>query len=67
MPIAFFRCSKCRREFDTHKAAKACENGHLTPVAAKILRYTIKPFPYSLEVTFNNGERRIYNAEDLGG
>jgi hypothetical protein len=67
MPITFFRCCKCRKEFNTYKGAKSCENAHLTPVSTKAIRYTIKPFPYSVEITFNNGERRIFNAEDLGG
>jgi hypothetical protein len=67
MPIPFYRCSKCRREFDNYKAAKSCENAHLTPVSATALRYTVKPFPYKIEVTLNNGEKRVYNAEDLGG
>jgi hypothetical protein len=67
MPVVFYRCSKCRKEFNSHKAAKSCENSHLIPTSAKAVSYTIKPFPYSIEVTFNNGERRVYNAQDLGG
>jgi uncharacterized CHY-type Zn-finger protein len=67
MPITFYRCYKCHREFDNFKAAKNCENAHLTPVSVKVVRYTIRQYPYSVEITFNNGERRIYNAEDSGG
>ncbi|GHU60800.1 hypothetical protein FACS1894171_2730 [Clostridia bacterium] len=67
MPIPFYRCCKCRKEFDSFKAAKSCENAHLKPVSAKAVRYTIRQYPYSVEITFNNGEHKIYNAEDLGG
>jgi len=67
MPIARYLCSKCKCEYKSYKAAKACENGHLKPVSARAIKYTIRPYPYSLEVTFNNGEKRIYNAQDLGG
>lgn len=67
MPIPFYRCEKCRREFDSIEGAKACEDAHLTVVSATVKTYSIRPFPYSLEITFNNGEKRIYNSEDLGG
>jgi hypothetical protein len=67
MPDIFYRCSKCRRTFDSYKEAQDCEKAHLRPVSAKAVQYTIKPYPYSVEVKFNNGEKRIYNAEDLGG
>ena len=67
MPIARYLCSKCKCEYKSYKSAKACENEHLQPVSARAVKYTIRPYPYSLEVTFNNGEKRIYNAQDLGG
>jgi hypothetical protein len=67
MPTAHYRCNKCKRDFKTHKEAKKCEDDHLKPVFVRVVQYTIKPFPYSIEVTFNNDERRIYNAQDLGG
>ena len=67
MPIHFFRCNKCRKEYKSFKEAKNCENTHLSPVSAKAVSYTVMPFPYQVEITFNNGERRLYAAEDLGG
>lgn len=67
MPIPFFRCEKCRREFPSRQEAEQCESAHLIPVSAAVKNYTTKPFPYSVEITFSNGEKRIYNAEDLGG
>jgi len=67
MPIEFFRCEKCRREFDRREDAVKCEDGHLLPVAVEVKQYTTKPYPYSVIVTFSNGEKLVYNAEKLGG
>ena len=66
MPLTYFKCKKCFRTFDTYGEARSCEKAHLRPVSAKAAGYTIKPYPYTIEVTLNNGEKRIYNAEDLG-
>ena len=67
MPIPFFKCGKCGRTFDTFEGALACEEGHLIPTSVSVKSYSMKPFPYSVEITFESGEKRIYNAEDLGG
>ena len=67
MPLTFYKCVKCKHTFNSYKEAKDCEDAHLRPVSARAVEYTIKPFPYSIEVKFNNGEKRIYNAQDLGG
>jgi hypothetical protein len=67
MPIVFFRCDKCGRQFDSFDEAERCEAAHLAPVSVKALRYSVKPYPYSIEVSFGGGEARIYNAADLGG
>ena len=67
MPIEFYRCAKCRREFERREDAEKCENGHLLPVSVTVKLYTIKPYPYSVIVTFSNGETQVYNAENLGG
>ena len=67
MPVPFFKCVKCGRTFDSFEGAEACENAHPYPVSVEIKSHSIRPFPYSVEITFSNGERRIYNAEDLGG
>ena len=67
MPLTFYKCVKCLRTFDTFKDAKMCETAHLYPISAKVAQYTIKTYPYSIEVKFNDGSKRIYNAQDLGG
>jgi hypothetical protein len=69
MPVTIkrYRCKDCKREFDSYKSAKACESAHLKPVSVKSARFTVKPFPYQVEVTFDNGERHIYNADELCG
>ena len=67
MPMTFYRCVKCRREFDSHRDAHDCEAAHPEPVAVKNAQYTVKRWPYSVEVTFDDGSKRIYNAADLGG
>jgi len=67
MPLTYFKCAKCYHTFNTYEDALKCEKGHLRPVYAKAIKYTIEPYPYSIEVKFNNGEKRIYNAQDLGG
>jgi hypothetical protein len=67
IPIPFWRCEKCRREHDSLEKAEACEAGHLIPTSVGVKSYTVRPYPYSLEVLFSDGKTRIYNAEDLGG
>jgi hypothetical protein len=69
MPVTVkrYRCKDCNREFDSYKAAKSCEDSHPTPVSVKTVRFTVKLFPYQVEVSFDNGERHIYNADELGG
>lgn len=67
MPIPFFKCEKCKKTFDSYDGAEACENSHLLPIEVSVKSYSLKPFPYSVQITFHNGEKRIYNAEDLGG
>ncbi|MDR1206202.1 MAG: hypothetical protein LBL26_12130 [Peptococcaceae bacterium] len=69
MPVKVtrYRCKYCNRQYESHKAAKDCESGHLIPVSVKAELYTVAAYPYKVEVTFDSGERRIYNAEDLGG
>ncbi|MDR0905499.1 MAG: hypothetical protein LBN00_04910 [Oscillospiraceae bacterium] len=66
-PLIFYRCPKCKREFNVRQEAVQCEAGHLRVVSAREVQYTVKPYPFTVEVAFNNGEKRIYRAEDLGG
>jgi hypothetical protein len=51
MPLTYFKCKKCFRTFDTYGEARTCEKAHLRPVSAKAVRYTIKPYPYTIEIT----------------
>jgi hypothetical protein len=67
LPIPFYRCEKCRREFDRRADAERCEAAHLAPVSVTAKRYTVKPHPYSVDVLFTDGKDRTYNADDLGG
>lgn len=62
--MIFFRCAKCRREFGSHAEAENCESKHLSVVEAHVKSYGIHPYPYELEVTFNNGEKRVYLADN---
>ena len=67
IPLLFYRCRKCKREFDNFQDAKNCETAHPHPVAIRNVSYTIKYWPYQVEVTFNDGSKRLYNADDLSG
>jgi hypothetical protein len=66
-PDIFCRCSKCKREFDACEGAENCENGHLAVKSARAASYTVKPYPYTVEVTLSNGELRLCRADDPGG
>ena len=67
MPLISYRCRKCKREFNNFQDAKNCETAHPQPVAIRNVSYTIKYWPYQVEVTFNDGSKRLYNADDLSG
>lgn len=67
MPVPFWRCGKCRREHDSREGAEQCEASHLAPVSASIKQYTHRPYPYALDVTFEDGTVMVYNAENMGG
>ncbi|GHU80737.1 hypothetical protein FACS1894191_6660 [Clostridia bacterium] len=65
MPLTFYRCEKCRREFERREDAERCEAAHLTVLEARVKCYGIHPYPYELEITFNNGATKIYLAETM--
>lgn len=65
MPIPFYRCAKCGKEYPTHEAAAQCEKTHLAVKRARALRYTVSPYPYTIAVTFSNDETKIYRWEEL--
>ena len=52
MPIPFFKCEKCKRTFDRFEDAEGCEAVHLPPAAVEVKSYSIRPFPYSVDITF---------------
>lgn len=60
MPIPFFRCDRCRREYDTLEEAQCCEDSHLTVLSAIEKDYSVWPYPHSLEVTLSDGKKYIY-------
>ena len=66
-PLIFYRCAKCRREFNNIADTKKCENGHVKIKEAHIKGYGVHPHPYEIEVVFNNGDKIIYVAEYLRG
>lgn len=66
MPIPFFRCAVCHREFPSLEGAARCEKDHLTAVSAEIKVYGIHKYPYSIDVTFSNGETWEYTAQNMG-
>ena len=63
MPISFFRCKKCKREYDNFADAKKCEQEHLKITKACIKRYGVQRHPYEVEITFSNGEIITYLPE----
>lgn len=63
MPITFYRCEKCNREFNNLADTKNCEKNHLKITEAHITHHGIHPHPYAIEVTFNNGDIRTYVIE----
>jgi len=67
MPLIFYRCRKCNREFNNFQEARDCETAHPQPVSVKNVQYTIKSWPYQVEVLFNDGSKRLYSADDMNG
>lgn len=66
MPIVFYRCEKCYRECATIEDAERCEESHLSLASATIRGYCLTgKLPYSIEVTFNNGDTRLYLLEGM--
>lgn len=65
MPLIFFRCEKCRREFPSREAAEKCEAEHLTVISAEAKTHSIHKYPYAVEVTFSDGETREYVADNM--
>ena len=41
MPIPFYRCERCNREYPTEEKALACERSHLQVVSVRIKQYSI--------------------------
>ena len=66
-PLVYYRCPKCFHSFDDRVDAVACEASHLTPVSVKATKFTVKAYPFAVEVTFQNGEKQTYIAETLNG
>ena len=60
MPIAFYRCKTCKREFNNFADARTCEKEHLTIKGTRIKSYGIHKHPYEVEITFSNGDVIVY-------
>lgn len=65
MPIPFYRCAKCGREHGKREDAARCEKAHLAVKKARALRYTVSPYPYTIEVTFTDGVVKTYRFDEL--
>jgi len=65
MPLIFFRCEKCRREFPSREDAEKCEAAHVSAVSVAVKVCGIHEYPYSVDVTFSNGETREYVADHM--
>jgi len=65
MPIVFFRCSKCMREFNHRDEAKECEKSHIRVRSASAKRYTLGAYPFTIDVTFADGSTKVYILEDM--
>ncbi|MDR1467286.1 MAG: hypothetical protein LBI55_02540 [Oscillospiraceae bacterium] len=61
--LTFYRCEKCKREFNNIADTKKCENNHLKISEAHIKSHGIHKHPYEIEIVFNNGDKIIYVAE----
>lgn len=64
-PLTFYRCPKCKREFDQHDDAVDCERSHLSVKRARAKRYTVGQYPFTVDVTFSNGKTKTYILEDM--
>lgn len=65
MPLIFYRCALCKREFDDLDAAKDCEASHAKVKKASAKLYTIGPYPFTIEVQFSDGKTKSYILEDM--
>ena len=65
MPIAFFKCSKCKSIKNTYEDAEKCENSHLSVVSVKEIEYTFGAYPYRVLLTFLDGKEFEYEASHL--
>lgn len=65
MPITFYRCSKCKREFTRLDDAADCERSHAKVRRARAKKYTIGAYPFTVEVTFSDGKTKVYVLEDM--
>lgn len=65
MPIPFYRCELCNREYPAEEEAIACEKSHLQVVSVRINQYSIWKHPFMLEVTFEDGSVKDYIADHM--
>ena len=63
--IITYRCGVCKREYHGHEEAVRCEESHLAAVSVVVKNHGIHEYPYSVAVTFSNGETREYVADHM--
>lgn len=64
-PITFYRCPKCKREFNHYDDAADCERSHPGVKRARAKQYTVGQYPFTIDVTFADGNTKIYVLEDM--
>lgn len=65
MPLVFYRCARCRREFDKLEGAQGCEDSHAGVLKAAAKLYTVDPYPFTIDVQFSDGQSRVYVLEEM--
>ena len=60
MPIAYYKCSKCKITRDSYEEAERCEKSHLSAVSVKELEYRLGAYPFRVALTFPDGKAREY-------
>lgn len=65
IPLIFYRCARCRREFDKLEDAQTCETSHARVKRARAKQYTVGQYPFTVEVVFSNGQTKVYVLEEL--
>ena len=63
--IITYRGGVCKREDPAHEEAVRCEGSQLGAVSVVVKNRGIHEYPYSVLVSFSNGETREYVADHM--